>query len=56
MKSDPLYFSEIVSYAVVFWLETNLLKNIIPMVDKDIDPLDWYYWKWKELSDFSGVL
>ena len=55
MKSDPLYFSEIVSYAVVFWLETNLLKNIIPMMDKDIDPFDWYYWKWEKLSDFSDV-
>ena len=55
MKSDPMYFSEIVSYAVVFWLETNLLKNIIPMMDKDIDPFDWYYWKWENLSDFSDV-
>ena len=56
MKSDPLYFSEIVSYAVVFWLETNLLQNIIPMMDKDIDPFDWYYWKWEKLSDFSDVI
>lgn len=55
MKSDPMYFSEIVSYAVVFWLETNLLKNVIPMLDKNIDPLDWYYWKWENLSDFSDV-
>lgn len=56
MKSDPMYFSEIVSYAVVFWLETSLLKNVIPMLDKSIDPFDWYYWKWEDLSDFSDVL
>ncbi len=56
MKLDPMYFSEILSYAVVFGLETNLLKNIIPMIDKGIDPLDWYYWKWENLSDFSNIL
>lgn len=56
MKSEPMYFSEIVSYAVVFWLETNLLKNIIPMLDKNIDPMDWYYWKWEKLSNFSDII
>lgn len=55
-KKDPLFFGEIVSYAVVFWLETSLLRNIIPILDKNIDPLDGYYWDWESLSKFSGFL
>ena len=55
-KMDPLYFSEIVSYAVVFWLETKLLKNIVPMIDANINPMDGYYWKWENLSNFSDII
>lgn len=53
LKEDPLYYDEILSYAVVFWIETDLMKKLIPVLDKDIVPNDWTYWTWKRIGKFK---
>lgn len=53
LKEDPLYYDEILSYAVVFWIETNLMKKLIPVLDKDIVPEDGTYWTWESIGKFK---
>ena len=53
LKEDPLYYDELLSYAVVFWMETDLMKKLIPVLDKDIVPNDWTYWTWKRIGKFK---
>ena len=53
LRENPLYYDEILSYAVVFWVETDLLKKLIPILDKDIDPGDWTYWRWSKIGKFK---
>lgn len=54
LKEDPLYYDEILSYAVVFWIETDLMKKLIPVLDEDIVPEDWTYWTWNKLGKFKS--
>ena len=34
LQKDPLYFDKILPYAVVFWLDTELLKKITPIMQE----------------------
>lgn len=53
LREDPLYYDEMLSYAVVFWIETDLMKKLIPVFDEDIDPGDWTYWRWSKIGSFK---
>ena len=52
LQEDPLYFDKILPYAVVFGLDTKLIKKIVPiMKEMNISPTryDW------DISSFSKV-
>lgn len=34
LKQDPLYFDKILSYAIVFWIESELIKKLTPIMDE----------------------
>ena len=47
LKEDSLYFDKILPYAVVFWLDTKLIKIITPiMKEMNINPIrhNWSIW------------
>ena len=49
LAEDPLFFDKTLPYAVVFWLETEFLKKITPiMKEYNIQP-KWYIW------DFTNI-
>jgi len=52
LKADPLFYDKIIPYAIVFWVETDLLKKLIPIFDDKIDPKDWNYKSRKALWKF----
>ncbi len=52
LKSDPLFYDKVIPYAIVFWVETDLLKKLIPVFDDKIDPRDWIYKSRKALWKF----
>lgn len=52
LKTDPLFYDKIIPYAIVFWVETDLLKKLIPIFDDKIDPRDWNYKSRKALWKF----
>ena len=52
LKTDPLFHDKIIPYAIVFWIETDLLKKLIPIFDDKIDPRDWNYKSRKALWKF----
>lgn len=44
LSQDPLYFDKALPYAIVFWMETEFLKKIMPiMAEYNITPT-WYKW------------
>lgn len=44
LAQDPLYFDKTLPYAVVFWVETEFLKKITPIMEEyNITPT-WYSW------------
>ena len=50
LQEDPLYFDKILPYAVVFGLDTELIRKITPiMQEMNIKPT-WYYWNINSLS------
>jgi hypothetical protein len=47
LEEDPLYFDKILPYAVVFWLDTKLIKIITPIMEEmNINPVrcNWNIW------------
>lgn len=53
LKQDPLYFDKTLPYAVVFWVETDFLKKITPIMEEyNITPT-WYKWRF---INFNRVL
>ena len=56
LKQDPLYFDKILPYAVVFWLETELLKKIEPIMKEMNIKSSYYDWDWASMNAISDVL
>ena len=44
LQQDPLYFDKILPYAVVFWLDTELIKKIEPIMQEMNIKSSWYNW------------
>lgn len=44
LQQDPLYFDKILPYAVVFWLDTELIKKIEPIMQEMDIKSSWYDW------------
>ena len=42
LQQDPLYFDKILPYAVVFWLDTELIKKIEPIMQEMNIRSSWY--------------
>ncbi len=42
LQQDPLYFDKILPYAVVFWLDTELIKKIEPIMQEMNVSSSWY--------------
>ena len=56
LQQDPLYFDKILPYAVVFGLDTKLIKKIIPiMKEMNINPTR-YYWDINSLSKVTNKI
>ena len=54
LEEDPLYFDKILPYAVVFWLDTKLIRIITPiMKEMDINPVR-YNWSIWDISDINS--
>lgn len=50
LKEDPLYIEKALPYAVVFWVDSQFIKNITPEMIKD---LDWFEWDDFDLYDLT---
>ena len=44
LKQDPLYFDKILPYAVAFWLDTELIKKMEPIMQEMNIKSSWYDW------------
>ena len=56
LKEDPLYFDKTLPYAIVFWLETELIEKMIPiMQEMNISPIR-YEWDTAFLSDSISTI
>ena len=41
LKDDPLYIEKALPFAVVFWVDSEFIKNITPEMIKDLDRFGW---------------
>lgn len=41
LKEDPLYIEKALPFAVVFWVDSEFIKNITPEMIKDLDRFGW---------------
>ena len=56
LQQDPLYFDKTLPYAIVFWLESELIKKFIPiMQEMNISPIR-YDWDATFLSDSISTI
>ena len=56
LKQDPFYFDKVLPYAIVFWLETELINKIKPiMKEMDIKPTQ-YNWNLSLLSESISTI
>ena len=44
LQQDPLYFDKVLPYAVAFWLDTELIKKIEPLLKEMNIRSAWYDW------------
>ena len=51
LQQDPLYFDKILPYAIVFWLETELIKKIMPIMKEMDISSSIYSWDLLVLSE-----
>ena len=56
MKQDPLYFDKILPYAVVFWLETELLKKFEPIMKEMNIKSSYFDWDWVSINVINDVI
>ena len=50
LKEDPLYIEKALPYAIVFWVESEFIKNITPEMIKDWERFEW------EFDDFEDTI
>ena len=56
LQQDPFYFDKILPYAIVFWLETELIKKIMPIMNEMDISSNIYSWDLLILSEtFSDI-
>jgi len=56
LKKDPLYFDKTLPYAIVFWLETELIDKITPiMKEMNVKPAQ-YIWNLSLLSESISTI
>lgn len=56
LQQDPLYFDKILPYAVVFGLDTKLIKKITPLMQEmNINPT-WYEWNLNSLYKVAHTI
>lgn len=55
LKQDPLYFDKILPYAVVFWLETELLKKLEPLL-KEMNINSSVYWDLNSIYIMNDII
>ena len=53
IEKDPDYINKILPYAVALWLETKLMKVVIPIYQEKWYNFDWYNW---DLSTFTKTM
>jgi len=56
LQQDPLYFDKILPYAVAFWLETELLKKIEPIMEKMNIKSTWYNWDLHSIYTINNII
>ena len=56
LKQDPLYFDKILPYAVVFWLETELLKKFEPIMKEMNIKSSYFDWDWVSINVINDVI
>ena len=56
LQQDPLYFDKILPYAVAFWLETELLKKIEPIMKEMNIKSNWYDWNLNSMSIMNDII
>ena len=44
LQQDPLYFDKVLPYAVAFWLDTELINKIEPIMQEMNIKSSWYDW------------
>lgn len=56
LQQDPLYFDKILPYAVAFWLETELLKKIEPIMREMNIKSTWYDWNITSMYMINDII
>lgn len=56
LKQDPLYFDKILPYAVVFWLDTELIKKIEPIMHEMNIKSSWYNEDFHSISMINNII
>ena len=56
LQQDPLYFDKTLPYAVVFWLETELLKKIEPIMQEMNIKSSRYSWDFNSMHIINNIV
>ena len=56
LQQDPLYFDKILPYAVAFWLDTELIKKIEPIMQEMNIHSTWYDWDLHSMTTINNII
>jgi len=56
IEEDPNYINKVLPYAVALWLETKLMKVVIPIYQEKWYNFDWYNWDLTKLTDTMNII
>ena len=56
LQQDPLYFDKTLPYAIVFWLETELIKKITPIMEEMNIKSSRYEWDLTNITDTVATI
>jgi len=56
IEEDPDYINKVLPYAVALWLETKLMKVVIPIYQEKWYNLDWYGWDLTTLTSAMSTI
>lgn len=56
LQQDPLYFDKTLPYAVVFWLDTELIKKIEPIMQEMNIKSSWYNWDMNTMNIINNTI